>query len=131
MTFEKKKTQKIGMYDKTEVEGAAGVDAAIMPEVADEISVDHMTRSANEALTEGVLESCTGRCVRWGVCGRDACPKSIPNLARQRTQCKVRNGVNCGKKKQPRFRPLDPPQWSIDNPTSLSISLSAVIDLCH
>ena len=46
------------MYDKTEVEGAAGVDAAIMPEVADEISVDHMTRSANEALTEGALTSC-------------------------------------------------------------------------
>lgn len=48
-----------GMCDKTKAEGAAGAGGAIMLAVAHGISVGHMIESANEALAEGALDSCT------------------------------------------------------------------------
>ena len=48
-----------GMCDKTKAEGAAGAGGTIMLAVAHGISVGHMIESANEALAEGALDSCT------------------------------------------------------------------------
>ena len=63
MTFAKNpknnnKKQPFGICDKTKAEGAIQAYAAVMLEVADDISVGHVIGSANGALAEGALNSC-------------------------------------------------------------------------